>query len=1350
MLAIARADANPDTTESLSAEKYFGVGQGCNLPVNVSAVGPDGRIYLTGLFTQCGDFKMPAGEGAVYDPRSERFAAIANFDRVDLDGSVDQLAFAGAELYAIGNFSRIGELAASRVARWDGTRWHALGSASTGTYFSGAQSVWVSSIQVSPQGVYVAGQFDEVGGMPANNLAHWNRTTGVWSTLGSGMNAGVNGSVRDIQMGRDGLYVGGQFVAAGGISAPYVARWDGSRWHDLDSGLVPLSTGNPIAALAGDGGEVYVSGNFSVARNPGIRHLARWDGSHWQAVGDPGLAVSPGGALTVSGNSVFVVGVLAGGQMFRFDGTTWTNLGSAGFGGSPASLLVADSTLYAGGSFYSINGQYLDNIARWNGLSWSALALGAPRVSNGVIQQFYRGDSGVYIAGRFSDVDGVAANGIARWNGSRWSPLGDGFDPTKTVFSAITESAGRVYVSYFDFSNGQQVNRVSVWDGSSWSPLGSTFSFNPNSLVAFQGQIYAGGSFSSVGGVPLAALARWNGTGWEAVGGGFAAPAWVTGMAVYQSELYVSHTGGQVGGVSAPAMARWNGTRWASVDAAVANGLVSAGQLVAADSGLLIVGRDASGPGVFRLNDQQWSAIARLPVGEITVDFKSVAVSGDQIFLYGYTFGIRNSLVGRSARFDGQTWGPLYTPGSSAIENAQPLQFVTDDGAVSVLGFDLRMSGQPQLVSEPAGTAFGTNRVQPSRDGTRLVYGTTGDGSTRSQVFLRDRISGTVNRVSDLAQALDPTVALDFFGPAISGDGRTVAFVGGTSQTDGQIFAVRDGVAEIISRSRNGAIGDERGSSEVELNGDGSLAVFSSWSTNLVSGDTNGVSDIYLKHLDTAAVELISAPFDGGQSNAQSEQPTMSDDGQRVAYASNASNLNNDGAISSGWQVLLTDRAPNARRTLVVSRNLSTGEVGNSYSTQPTLTPDGRFGVFTSAASNLVAGDTNGSDDIFFFEYDGTRIVRLERVSVGNYGTQANASSWYPSLSDDGSYVAFESLAGNLVVYDRNARRDVFIKNLSSGEVLRLSATVDGLPPAETSGRPSISGDANSIVFTSNAPNLFANDSNQGFDAFWAPMRKFTSFAPGPGEDQPGVANFVLPTPSPAYPNCPAGYFIAAVDDGPGVGLSPGLFGLELLLDPGGSQRMEGGLNFGGLIDLGQPAFAGFNVQNPANEAQRLDLNLSGYPASSAEGSLPVKIQVIHQPSAGVNELVYERSATLSMAQPLIDSVVIQPGFHVVTVVPEGVGPTAAGGAAEGQIFFQLGTRFVDRVGGGFFGGVVVGGYHATHPFGDASGFAAFCIATAHTATVRTFSEPEYGARGARDLRLRLFDYQRNEILVKP
>lgn len=248
--------------------------------------------------------------------------------------------------------------------------------------------------------------------------------------------------------------------------------------------------------------------------------------------------------------------------------------------------------------------------------------------------------------------------------------------------------------------------------------------------------------------------------------------------------------------------------------------------------------------------------------------------------------------------------------------------------------------------------------------------------------------------------------------------------------------------------------------------------------------------------------------------------------------------------------------------------------------------------------------------------------------------------------------------------------------------------------------------------------------------------------------DEPEFTAFPLPTPS-DFPACPAGFYIVAIDDGGGAGLTPGIFGLQLILDAPGSQRLEGGLNFGGLLDGSQTAFAGFNIQNAANEPQRLNLTISGNPASSVAGTLPVRIRLIRQPSAGVDEVVYETTASISNATAFTHTLNLVPGFHVVTVAPDGAA-SIPGGAADGEVYVTAETQFVDRPGGGFFGGVVVGGYHAQPLFGGTSGFAAFCVGASHTSTARVLSAPTYGVTGARDLRLRLLDHARRILISAP
>jgi hypothetical protein len=250
-------------------------------------------------------------------------------------------------------------------------------------------------------------------------------------------------------------------------------------------------------------------------------------------------------------------------------------------------------------------------------------------------------------------------------------------------------------------------------------------------------------------------------------------------------------------------------------------------------------------------------------------------------------------------------------------------------------------------------------------------------------------------------------------------------------------------------------------------------------------------------------------------------------------------------------------------------------------------------------------------------------------------------------------------------------------------------------------------------------------------------------------QDEPLLQEAALPAPVPPNASCPAGFFNARVDDGPGVGLQPGIFGLELLLDSPGARRLAGGLNFGGLVDVSQRGFAAVNIANSAGENQLLGVSLTGSARPGLGSSLPVRLNISRRVGAD-STTVFEQVIDLTMSAPFQTTVEVPPGFYVAGVAVEGFAASEARGAPEGRFFFSLTTSFVDRPGGGFQGGAVVGGYHAENPFGGSSGFAAFCLATPHSISARVFGAPTYGASGARDLRLRLLDSNQEVIYSVP
>ncbi len=238
--------------------------------------------------------------------------------------------------------------------------------------------------------------------------------------------------------------------------------------------------------------------------------------------------------------------------------------------------------------------------------------------------------------------------------------------------------------------------------------------------------------------------------------------------------------------------------------------------------------------------------------------------------------------------------------------------------------------------------------------------------------------------------------------------------------------------------------------------------------------------------------------------------------------------------------------------------------------------------------------------------------------------------------------------------------------------------------------------------------------------------------------DEPQAAGLPLPLPAAPQFGCPAGFYVAEVDDGPGAGDHPGSFGMELLLDAPGTRELAGGLNFGGLIDAGQPGFAGFSLRT--SQTVRLELR-----AADAQGD-PIALQVrVSQRIGTHSNVVHESTPMLSLEQPWQTELLLTPGFYEARVAAPCCSADTAGGAPEAQFYFSMTTPG----GPGFEGGAVVGGHHASVA-GLISGFASFCLAQPHSITLRTLSAPSYGPVGARDLRLRLRDGEGRTLLLLP
>ena len=305
---------------------------------------------------------------------------------------------------------------------------------------------------------------------------------------------------------------------------------------------------------------------------------------------------------------------------------------------------------------------------------------------------------------------------------------------------------------------------------------------------------------------------------------------------------------------------------------------------------------------------------------------------------------------------------------------------------------------------------------------------------------------------------------------------------GDTNGTD-DIF-LYDTVANTTRRVSvgTGGIQGNSYSSSPSISADGRYVAFGSASNNLVSGDTNNTGDIFLYDTVANSTRRVSVGTDGTQGNSYSYSPSISGDGRYVAFGSAASNLVSGDNTKPTEHIFLYDTVANSTRRVSVSTG---GTQGNSYSYSPSISGDGRYVAFGSAASNLVSGDTNSTGDVFLYD---TVATTTRRVSVGTSGTQGNNESRSPSISADGRYVAFQSYASNLVSGDTNDTPDIFVYDTVANTTRRVSVDSNGTQSNQVSylyrDAPSISADGSRVAFRSDATNLVSGDTNNASDIF--------------------------------------------------------------------------------------------------------------------------------------------------------------------------------------------------------------------------------------------------------------------------
>jgi hypothetical protein len=545
--------------------------------------------------------------------------------------------------------------------------WLSLGTTGGGVSIDATRPGTVRAITVDSNGdLYVGGSFSYAGGVPAKNIAKWDGTR--WSALGEGVGGGVLALEIDLA---GNVIAGGSFTTAGGTGSNNIAKWDGSAWSALGEGMNGAVNALEVSQL----GHVYAGGNFTTADGQPANHIASWNGASWSPLGagmnaavsslneDPDLFLYAGGAFTTAGGAP--ANHVAKWNP-RFGMQEWTSLGT-GIDGGPGAVnalsLDLDRNLYVGGNFTSAGGVAVSHIAKWNGTSWTASFPGV----NGTITSLAMDALGqVHATGFFTAAGGIAAKGVAKWNGAAWSPLGGGIDGspgTSIPWVLATNSTGQVFLGgQISSVGGVVVNGLAVWKTNTWSTVGAGPDL-PVHALAFDSNenLYIGGGFTKIGDAPANRIARWDGNTWSTLGTGMNGT--VHALAVDSNDnVYAAGAFTTAAGKSAQQIAVFDGTTWSSLKGGL-NGTVFALAVDAADN-LYAAGQFSRADGlpgherIARWNGSAWEKVGIGTNGPI----RALAIDPAGIVYAGGEFTMAGGAPAKSiASWDGTAWRALGT-----------------------------------------------------------------------------------------------------------------------------------------------------------------------------------------------------------------------------------------------------------------------------------------------------------------------------------------------------------------------------------------------------------------------------------------------------------------------------------------------------------------------------------------------------------------------------------------------------------------------------------------------------------------------------------------------------------------
>lgn len=613
-----------------------------------------------------------------------------DFDMGGLYGRVFGLGTWNGRLIAGGVGFPTDGVAAKNVVAFDGNRWQPLGSGVTGALTSTIQGgPIVRAAAVYGGELVVAGRFLTAGGVAADCIARWNGTS--WQPLGSGLTNSFNFTpvVYALTVFNGELYAGGDFDTAGGQAIRGLAKWNGSQWSPVGSGLNdPFDLA--VYSMTIHAGALYVGGNFAMAGGQTVNNIARWDGTSFSALGvgvpngngDVQSLESFQGQLYIGGN-FYGIGGIAASNIARWNGTSFSAVGAGmtgtqGVGTTVACMKVWNGSLHVGGTFDLIGSLVVRNVAAWNGSQWISIGGvdGSSTITTALAMTEFQGR--LIVGGEFANAgpafaDGspVATQSIASFDGFSWGQVGAGHGTDEEVYKLLRWRGGIVATGRF-YNAGMSVStQVAFFDGFQWRKIG-TFNGNVLDAVEWNGDLVVTGGFTQVGNVGATSIARFDGTQWYPIGGGAGGSC----VAVYQGQLYAGSTGSPK---------RWTGTGW------VTFGTPLFGQMnvMHVHGTRLYIGGIINSPfGIGNIVSWDGTTTTGLGTG-VNQTVESIASHGADLVVGGWFTTAGGAPASRIARWNGTSW--------SAFGSGLPgtVHALASDGTTLYVGGDFSTTGFP-------------------------------------------------------------------------------------------------------------------------------------------------------------------------------------------------------------------------------------------------------------------------------------------------------------------------------------------------------------------------------------------------------------------------------------------------------------------------------------------------------------------------------------------------------------------------------------------------------------------------------------------------------------------------------